>query len=143
MSPHDVTDLAEQPFERWRRIHDECPFRVEQLADPDAEPASSHRHESVHQALRMAATTALRETEAAPARMEEGSFGCASNAPSGAVALADPTAWLIRRRRRSDGERQLIEGRRKHVVSWFVGGDVVVTASQVLDKRVTGGKDPS
>ena len=31
-----------------------------------------------------------------------------------------------------DGERQLIEGRRKHVVSWFVGGDVVVAASEVL-----------
>jgi hypothetical protein len=26
---------------------------------------------------------------------------------------------------------------------WLVGGDVVVAASQVLDKRVTGSEDPS
>ncbi len=113
MSPHDVTDLAEQPFERWRRIHDECPFRVEQIADPDAEPASSHRHESVHQTLRMAATTALREIEAAPARMEEGSFGCASNAPSRSrTAGSTYYLWSPGARGASTTPKRLPQGRR-------------------------------
>ncbi len=44
---------------------------------------------------------------------------------------------------RSDGERQFIEGRRQPSVGWLVGGDLVLAASDVLDERVTGGKDPS
>jgi len=39
--------------------------------------------------------------------------------------------------------REFIEGRRQPTVGWLVGGDVVVTTSEVLDKRVTGGEDPS
>ena len=42
----------------------------------------------------------------------------------------------------SDGEDQLLEGRLDSVVDRCVHGDVVVAASEVLDKRVTGSKDP-
>ena len=87
MSPHDVTDLAEQHFERWCRLHDERRFRVEQLAVLDGEHPSSHRHASVNKALRMAATTALREIDAALARMDEGRYGlcvtCSQPLPEG------------------------------------------------------------
>jgi RNA polymerase-binding transcription factor DksA len=75
LSPHDVTELTEQHFERWRRLQDERRFRVEQLAALDSELPASPRHVSVHKALRMAATTTLRETEAALARMDEGRYG--------------------------------------------------------------------
>ena len=75
MSPHDVTDLAEQHFPRWRHLHDERRFRVEQLAALDEEPVSCHRQASVNKALRMAATTALCEIDAALARMDQGRYG--------------------------------------------------------------------
>lgn len=77
MSPHDVaTDLPQQHVERWRRLHDERRFRVEQVAALDGgELAASDRHASVNKALRMAATTTLREVEAALARMDEGRYG--------------------------------------------------------------------
>lgn len=87
MSPHDVTELAEQHFERWRRLHDERRFRVEQLAALDREHPSSHRHASVNSALRMAALATLREIDAALTRMEEGRYGwcvtCSQPLPDG------------------------------------------------------------
>jgi hypothetical protein len=43
----------------------------------------------------------------------------------------------------SDGERQLVEGSRDSMLDRCVRGDVVAAASEVLDKRVTGSKDPS
>ena len=75
MSPHDATNLATQHFERWRRLHDERRFRLEQLAALDQEPPSSHRHTSVNTALRIAAATTLREVDAALTRMDEGHYG--------------------------------------------------------------------
>ena len=75
MSPHDVTGLAEQHFERWRHLHDERRFRVEQLAVLDSQHPSSHRHSTVNEALRMAAMTVLRQIDAALARMDDGRYG--------------------------------------------------------------------
>lgn len=75
MSPHDVADLDEQHYERWRRLHEEHRFRVEQLASLEAEPPCGRRHASVNQALHMAASTTLREIDAALARMEQGGYG--------------------------------------------------------------------
>lgn len=44
LSPHDVADLDEQHFERWRRLQDERRFRVEQLGALAAEPPCGPRH---------------------------------------------------------------------------------------------------
>ncbi len=62
---------------------------------------------------------------------------------TGAVPLGDATAWLGRRRLRSDGEHQFTKRRRKPVVGWFVGGDVVVAACEVLDESLSSGNDAS
>lgn len=75
MSPHDIAGLSEQHFERWRRLHDERRFRVEQLAALEAESAPSQRHESVNRALHIAAATTLREIDAALMRMDQGRYG--------------------------------------------------------------------
>jgi RNA polymerase-binding transcription factor DksA len=75
MSPHDVKGLAEEHFERWRHLHDERRFRVEQLAGLDSQLPSSDRHSTVNKSLRMAAVTALREIDAALARMGDGRYG--------------------------------------------------------------------
>jgi RNA polymerase-binding transcription factor DksA len=75
MSPHDVPGLSEQHFERWRHLHDERRFRVEQLAVLDNQQPSTDRHSTVNKTLRMAAITALREIEAALARMDDGRYG--------------------------------------------------------------------
>lgn len=75
LSPHNVTRLAAHHFERWRRLHDERRFRVEQLDALDREAPSSDPHASVNQALRLAATTTLRDIDAALKRMEEGRYG--------------------------------------------------------------------
>ncbi len=87
MSPQDVAGLAEQHFERWRRLHDERRFRVEQLRALEAEPPCGPRHESVNLALRVAASAMLREIDAALARMDQGVYGlcvrCAQSLPAG------------------------------------------------------------
>lgn len=75
MSPHDVIGLGVQHFERWRRLHDERHFRVEQLDALEMESTSSDPHASVNEALRLAATTTLREIDAALTRMDEGRYG--------------------------------------------------------------------
>lgn len=75
MTPYDVPDLDEQHFDRWRRLHDERRFRVEQLSALAAEPPSGPRHESVNVALRMAAGTTLSEIDAALERMNQGRYG--------------------------------------------------------------------
>ena len=74
MSPHDVTSRAEQ-FGRWRHLHDERRFRLEQLAVLDSQHPSSDRHRTVNKSLRMAAMTTLSEIDAALARMDDGSYG--------------------------------------------------------------------
>lgn len=61
MSPHDVTGLAAEHFERWRRPHDDA--------------GSSDRHASVNDILRIAATITLGEIDIALARMDEGRYG--------------------------------------------------------------------
>ncbi len=87
LSPHDVTGLAVQHFERWRRLHDERRFRVEQLDALDRESPSGDRHASVNRALRLAAANTLGEIDAALARMEEGRYGlcvtCSQPLPDG------------------------------------------------------------
>lgn len=75
MSPHDIAGLGKQHFERWRRLHDERRFRVEQLAALEAETPSSHRHEIVNRARHIAAATALRQIDAALMRMDQGGYG--------------------------------------------------------------------
>ena len=46
-------------------------------------------------------------------------------------------AWMVR----SDGQCEVVEGVAEPVVSWDVGGDLVVAAAQVLYEGVTGGDD--
>jgi RNA polymerase-binding transcription factor DksA len=75
MSPRDVTGLAEQHYERWRHLHDERRFRVEQLAGLIGQHPSGDRQATVNKTLRMAATTALREIDAALERMGDGRYG--------------------------------------------------------------------
>lgn len=75
MSPHDIADLDEQHFERWRRLQDGRRFRVEQLGALAAEPPCGPRHESVNLALRMAAGVMLREIDDALERMNQGRYG--------------------------------------------------------------------
>lgn len=99
MSPHDVAGLAAQHFERWRRLHDERRFRLEQLAVLEAEPPSGRRHESVNQALRMAAAAILREIDAALARMDEGRYGlcvsCSQPLPAGRLDVLPMVALCM------------------------------------------------
>ncbi len=45
-------------------------------------------------------------------------------------------------RPRSDGSCEVVEGDAEPVVVWDFGGDVIVTAAQVLPERVVGGEDP-
>jgi DnaK suppressor protein len=59
----------------WQRLQDERTFRLTQLTALEAEVPPSPRHESVQHALSIAASTALREVEAALARMAEGRYG--------------------------------------------------------------------
>ena len=59
----------------WRRLQDERRFRLEQLADLDAETPLSPRHESVTRLLRASARVALSEVDAALARITEGHYG--------------------------------------------------------------------
>lgn len=75
LSPRDVSDLDEQHFERWRRLHDERRFRIEQLDALAAEAPRGPRHESVNLALRLAAGATLREIDAALERMDQGGYG--------------------------------------------------------------------
>jgi len=75
MSPHDVTGHTQQQFERWRHLHDERRFRLEQLAALDSQHPSSDWRSTVNKSLRMAAMTTLSEIDAALARMDDGSYG--------------------------------------------------------------------
>ncbi len=75
MSPQHATALDERHFGRWQRLHGERRFRLEQLAALAAEPERGPRHESVNQALRVGATTALGEVNGALARMDQGRYG--------------------------------------------------------------------
>ena len=61
--------------ERWRRLQDERRFRLEQLADLEAETPVSERHERVNRLLYASAGIALAEIDAALARMAEGCYG--------------------------------------------------------------------
>ena len=61
--------------ERWRRLQDERRFRLEQLADLEAETPVSERHERVNRLLHASAGIALAEIDAALARMAEGCYG--------------------------------------------------------------------
>lgn len=97
LSPQDLPDLAVEHAERWRRLQEERRFRVEQLAALEAEPAAGQRRGSVQFALRIAATTALSEIEAALVRIAEGEYGhCESCAQPIAAARLDvlPSAAL-------------------------------------------------
>ncbi len=75
MSPPEATGLDERHDGRWDRLHEERWFRVEQLAALAAEPLSGLRHASVNESLRVGATTALDEIDAALARMDQGRYG--------------------------------------------------------------------
>ena len=60
--------------ERWRRLQDERQFRLEQIADLEAETPVSERHERVNRLLYVSAEIALAEIDAALARMAEGCY---------------------------------------------------------------------
>ena len=75
LSSRDHPSSAEDNFRRWHRLHEERRFRIEQLAALDAEVPASQRHDSVKEALRIAAATALGEIEAALARAADGRYG--------------------------------------------------------------------
>jgi RNA polymerase-binding transcription factor DksA len=74
-SPPVLLGFAEQHADRWKRLQEERRFRVEQLATLDTELAGEKRGTSVLLALRIAATTALSEIDAALVRMAEGTYG--------------------------------------------------------------------
>ena len=78
-SPQDVPEFAQEHPERWHRLEDERRFRAEQLAVLNAELATPDRHECVTLALRIAASSALAEVDAALARMAEGRYGVCVN----------------------------------------------------------------
>ena len=73
--PEVVPDFAVRHADRWCRLRDERRFRVEQIAALEAERAAGQRPENVTLALSMAATTALRQIDAALDRMAEGRYG--------------------------------------------------------------------
>lgn len=75
LSPQVLPDFALQHAGRWRRLQAERRFRLEQLAALDAELAGRQGRGSVQLALRMAATTALNEIDAALLRIAEGEYG--------------------------------------------------------------------
>ena len=62
----------------WQRLQDERRFRVQQLADLEAETPLSPRHVSVTRLLCASARVALAEIDAALARMSEGRYGVCS-----------------------------------------------------------------
>ena len=74
-SPEVLPDFAVQHAGRWNRLQDERRFRVEQLAALDAEPPGRQHPGSTQLALRIAATTALCEIDAALARIADGEYG--------------------------------------------------------------------
>ena len=74
-SPPTVPPPSADHARHWQRLQAERRFRLEQLATLDAEAPPTPRHESVQQALRIAATTALDEIEAALGRMQDGRYG--------------------------------------------------------------------
>jgi len=84
--PQVVPELAQDHPEHWHRLQDERRFRAEQLAVLDAELATPDRHECVKLALRIAATSALAEVDAALGRLAEGRYGvcvkCAQRIPA-------------------------------------------------------------
>lgn len=75
LSPQVLPDFAMQHATRWKRLQADRRFRVEQLAALDAELADFQRPGSAQLALRIAATTALSEIDAALARIAEGAYG--------------------------------------------------------------------
>lgn len=100
MSTYDVAGLAGQHLQRWRSLHDERRFRVEQLAALEAEPPSGRPHESVNQALHAAAVAILSEIDAALARMDEGRYGlcvsCSQPLPAGRLDVLPMVALCMR-----------------------------------------------
>ena len=61
-----------------QRLQDERRFRVQQIADLEAETPVSPRHESVTHLLCASARVALAEIDAALARMSDGRYGVCS-----------------------------------------------------------------
>ena len=79
LTPEGVPDFAVQHADRWCRLQDDRRFRVEQITALDAERSESRRPENVTLALRIAATTALHQIDAALARMVDGRYGLCVN----------------------------------------------------------------
>jgi RNA polymerase-binding transcription factor DksA len=79
LSPPDLPTPTERHSRRWRRLHDERRFRIEQLAELEAEPTAGQRHDAVKGALRIAARAALAEIEAALERAAHGRYGLCVN----------------------------------------------------------------
>ena len=74
------------------RLERERAFRVEQIAELDVRLAEGLRRDSVTFALRLAAMTALNETEAALVRMEVGTYGGCVHCGD-AIALERLEVW--------------------------------------------------
>lgn len=89
-SAQDLPGFAAEHACRWRRLQEDRQFRAEQLAALEAEHAGGQGRESVQLALRIAATTALSEIDAALARMASGEYGkCVSCAKPISAARLD------------------------------------------------------
>lgn len=85
-SSQKVSAPVKKNLARWHRLQEERRFRVEQLAALDQELAASGRHECVKLALRIAASSALAEVDAALVRLAEERYGacvtCAQQIPA-------------------------------------------------------------
>ena len=99
IAPQVLPDLAVEHAGQWKRLQEERRFRVEQLAGLDAELAGGARGGSIQFALRIAATTALSEIEAALVRIAEGEYGhcviCAQPIPAARLDVLPSTALCM------------------------------------------------
>jgi RNA polymerase-binding transcription factor DksA len=70
-----LREVSRRHHELRRRLLDDRAFRLEQLDELASEPAPVGRNSGVTAALRIAASTALREIDDALDRMAEGTYG--------------------------------------------------------------------
>jgi DnaK suppressor protein len=73
--PRSLPEVPQHHQELRRRLLEYRAFRLEQLAELAGEPGSAGRHSGVTAALRIAASTALREIDDALDRMAAGRYG--------------------------------------------------------------------
>jgi RNA polymerase-binding transcription factor DksA len=94
-----ITDREPRYAEHRARLQEERRFRVEQLAALRAETPQSPRHEGVTRLLRVSATVALAEVDAALARIDDGSYGlcvsCGGRLSAERLAALPSASWCL------------------------------------------------